>query len=85
METAAEGMEGDVTPSGVTGVLPTLSPMSDLMVPEGAPARFVTSFTGVPAPTIIWLREGNQLKPSRDFQVCNHHDVSCDTIHNNLK
>lgn len=57
-------------PEGSQNVVPTLSPLSDLTVPEGSPARFVTSFTGFPTPQISWMREGNVLRPSADFQVC---------------
>lgn len=56
-------------PEGSQNVVPTLSPLSDLTVPEGSPARFVTSFTGFPSPQITWMREGNVLRPSADFQV----------------
>lgn len=48
---------------------PAVSPLADLTVPEGTPARFVTSVTGTPTPKITWYREGNVVKASRDFQV----------------
>ena len=59
----------DLVPEGSQNAVPTLSPLSDLTVPEGSPARFVTSFTGFPSPQITWMREGNVLRPSADFEV----------------
>ncbi|GIY11090.1 titin, partial [Caerostris extrusa] len=53
----------------VTEVPPSLSPLADLTVPEGSPARFVTTVTGTPTPKITWYREGTVIKASHDFQV----------------
>ncbi|KAL1423182.1 hypothetical protein MTO96_021174, partial [Rhipicephalus appendiculatus] len=50
-------------------VPPTVTPLADLTVPEGSPARFVTSLGGVPPPKVIWVREGHIIKQSRDFQM----------------
>ncbi|GFY64285.1 titin [Trichonephila inaurata madagascariensis] len=55
----------------VTEVPPALSPLADLTVPEGSPARFVTTVTGTPTPKITWYREGTVVKASHDFQVIN--------------
>ncbi|XP_067120871.1 titin [Centruroides vittatus] len=52
-----------------TEVPPSLNPLADLKVPEGTPARFVTSVTGTPTPKITWYREGAIIKPTRDFQM----------------
>jgi titin len=38
-------------------------------VMEGAPAQFRTQITGVPSPTVQWLREGSLIPQSSDFQV----------------
>lgn len=56
----------------ITEVPPAVSPLADLIVPEGTPARFVTTVTGTPTPKITWYREGNVVKASRDFQVSRH-------------
>lgn len=56
----------------ITEVPPAVSPLADLTVPEGTPARFVTTVTGTPTPKITWYREGNVVKASRDFQVSRH-------------
>ncbi|CAN8024063.1 unnamed protein product, partial [Ixodes persulcatus] len=50
-------------------VPPSVTPLADLTVPEGSPARFVTSLGGVPPPKVIWVREGHVIKQSRDFQT----------------
>lgn len=50
-------------------VPPTVTPLADLTVPEGSPARFVTSLGGVPPPKVVWVREGHIIKQSRDFQM----------------
>lgn len=52
-------------------VPPTLTPMRDVVVPEGSPAQFKTTVGGKPKPTIQWLREGFLIPESPDFQVCN--------------
>ena len=48
---------------------PRLDPLHDIIVTEGSPAKFVTSFIGLPSPTILWFREGHLIKPTKDFQV----------------
>lgn len=50
-------------------VLPSLTPMKDVMVQEGSPAQFKTTVSGKPKPTIQWLREGFLIPESPDFQV----------------
>jgi len=52
-----------------TETSPTLTPLADLTVVEGAPARFVTALSGSPTPKITWYRDGHIIEPSRDFQV----------------
>lgn len=50
-------------------VAPSLTPMKDVIVPEGSPAQFKTTISGKPKPTIQWLREGFLIPESPDFQV----------------
>jgi len=50
-------------------VTPTLTPMRDVIVPEGSPAQFRTQVSGKPQPTIQWLRDGLVIPQSADFQV----------------
>lgn len=50
-------------------VLPSLTPMKDIIIPEGTPAQFKTTVSGKPKPTIQWLREGFLIPESPDFQV----------------
>lgn len=50
-------------------VAPSLTPMRDVIVPEGSPAQFKTTISGKPKPTIQWLREGFLIPESPDFQV----------------
>lgn len=50
-------------------VLPSLTPMKDVIVTEGSPAQFKTTVSGKPKPTIQWLREGFLIPESPDFQV----------------
>lgn len=52
-------------------VLPALTPMKDVIVPEGTPAQFKTTVSGKPKPTIQWLRDGFLIPESPDFQVNN--------------
>ncbi|EEB18956.1 conserved hypothetical protein [Pediculus humanus corporis] len=48
---------------------PHLNPMKDVTVQEGSPAQFRTKVTGVPQPTIQWLREGMLIPQTADFQM----------------
>lgn len=50
-------------------VPPSLTPLDDVNVLEGSPAQFRTLISGSPLPTIQWLREGQIIPPSSDFQV----------------
>jgi titin len=50
-------------------VAPSLTPMKDVIVPEGSPAQFKTTVAGKPKPTVQWLREGFLIPDSPDFQV----------------
>jgi hypothetical protein len=60
------------TAPDIQEVTPTLSPMRDVIVPEGSPAQFRTQVSGKPQPTIQWLRDGLVIPQSADFQVRNH-------------
>jgi hypothetical protein len=46
-----------------------LKAVAGLDLKEGKPAQFEVVVTGKPEPTVQWLREGEPLKPSPDFQV----------------
>lgn len=59
--------------------MPSLTPMKDVTVMEGAPAQFKTQVSGKPKPTIQWLRDGFLIPESPDFQV----NISCYYINNN--
>ncbi|XP_018334860.1 titin [Agrilus planipennis] len=48
---------------------PSLTPMKDIIVPEGSPAQFKTTVGGKPKPTIQWLRDGFLIPESPDFQM----------------
>ncbi|CAG2164046.1 unnamed protein product [Oppiella nova] len=50
-------------------VTPQMTPLTDLTVMEGSPARFVTALSGSPTPKIMWYRDGHAIEPSRDFQM----------------
>ncbi|KAE8746083.1 hypothetical protein FOCC_FOCC007207 [Frankliniella occidentalis] len=50
-------------------VAPKLTPMKDVIVPEGSPAQFKTQVTGKPQPTVQWYREGALIPQSADFQM----------------
>jgi titin len=50
-------------------VAPTVDRLADVTVMEGGPAQFRTQITGVPSPTVQWLREGSLIPQSSDFQV----------------
>lgn len=73
----AENPVGNVTAQAKLKVLapesqevaPSLTPMKDVIVPEGSPAQFKTTVSGKPKPTIQWLREGFLIPESPDFQV----------------
>jgi titin len=67
--TASTSANLKVVVPDVTEVPPSVSPLADLTVPEGTPARFVTTVTGTPTPKITWSREGAIIKASRDFQM----------------
>jgi hypothetical protein len=49
--------------------LPTLSPLKDLTVEEGAPAQFKTIISGKSKATVQWYREGALIPISPDFQM----------------
>lgn len=49
--------------------LPSLTPMKDVIVPEGSPAQFKTTVASKTKPTIQWLREGFLIPESPDFQM----------------
>ena len=46
---------------------PTMTPLTDVTVDEGAPAQFRTQVTG--NPTIQWFREGALIPQTEDFAV----------------
>jgi len=50
-------------------VPPSLTPLDDVNVLEGSPVQFRTTVSGSPMPTIQWMREGQLIPPSSDFQV----------------
>ncbi|KAF0301648.1 Titin [Amphibalanus amphitrite] len=50
-------------------IVPTVSPMKDVICMEGEPARFVAKITGKPAPTATWLREGQIIPQSGEFKM----------------
>ena len=51
--------------------LPTLSPLKDVIVEEGAPAQFQTTISGkTKATNVQWFRDGALIPESPDFQVC---------------
>ena len=52
-------------------VPPSLTPLEDVSVVEGSPVQFRTLVNGTPMPTVQWLREGQVIPPSTDFQVIN--------------
>ncbi|KAL1117095.1 hypothetical protein AAG570_004423, partial [Ranatra chinensis] len=54
-----------------TDVAPTVSPMRDVIVPEGSSAQFKTQVTGKPTPVVQWYREGDLIPQSPDFQMIN--------------
>ncbi|XP_015783235.1 titin isoform X1 [Tetranychus urticae] len=58
---------------------PSLSPLQDLRVPVGNPARFVTSISGCPTPSISWYREGQLIQHTRDFQMFQD-NASCSLV-----
>ena len=54
---------------GSDDVPPSLTPLDDVSVVEGSPAQFRTLVTGKPMPMVQWMREGQIIPPSSDFQV----------------
>ncbi|XP_043228417.1 myosin light chain kinase, smooth muscle-like [Amphibalanus amphitrite] len=50
-------------------IVPTVSPMKDVICMEGEPARFVAKITGKPTPTATWLREGQIIPQSGEFKM----------------
>jgi len=50
-------------------VAPTLSPMRDVIVPEGNSAQFRTQVSGQPSPSVQWFREGTLIPETPDFKV----------------
>lgn len=50
-------------------VAPTLSPMRDVIVPEGNAAQFRTQVSGQPSPSVQWFREGTLIPETPDFKV----------------
>lgn len=50
-------------------VAPTLSPMRDVIVPEGSSAQFRTQVSGEPIPSVQWFREGILIPQTPDFKV----------------
>lgn len=68
---------GEATTSGTLSVvapelqeaLPKITQMKDVIVNEGAPAKFKTTHTSKSKITVQWLREGLLIPESPDFQV----------------
>ncbi|RWS22750.1 titin-like isoform X1 [Leptotrombidium deliense] len=58
---------------------PHLSPLVDLTVPEGAPARFVTSLSGSPTPSVSWFRNNKLMKSSKHMQMLQD-NASCSLV-----
>lgn len=56
---------------GSDDVPPSLTPLDDVSVVEGSPVQFRTLVTGKPMPIVQWMREGQIIPPSSDFQVKN--------------
>jgi len=54
---------------GSDDVPPSLTPLDDVSVVEGSPAQFRTLVTGKPMPMVQWMREGQIIPPSSDFQM----------------
>lgn len=50
-------------------VAPILTPMSDVIVPEGNSAQFRTQVSGEPTPSVQWFREGILIPQTPDFKV----------------
>jgi len=50
-------------------VAPTLSPMRDVIVPEGNSAQFRSQVSGQPSPSVQWFREGILIPETPDFKV----------------
>ena len=46
-----------------------LQPITGLDIMEGNEVRFEAVVAGIPEPQVTWLREGEEIKPSSDFQV----------------
>ena len=58
-----------VTRPHAVEVTPSLTPMENITVEEGAPVRLITVVAGTPTPTVQWFREGTLIPHSRDFEV----------------
>lgn len=58
-----------VTAPETQEIPPSLTPMKDVIVPEGSPAQFKTTVSGKPKPTVQWLRDSFLIPESPDFQV----------------
>lgn len=49
---------------------PVLSKLDDVQVEEGCPLRISCTLAGSPTPKVTWYKDGHQVGPSRDTQVC---------------
>jgi len=49
--------------------LPKITPLKDVIVTEGNPAKFKTTHTSKSKVTVQWLREGMLIPESPDFQM----------------
>ncbi|CAG2118857.1 unnamed protein product, partial [Medioppia subpectinata] len=58
---------------------PQMTPLTDLTVAEGSPARFVTALSGSPTPKISWYRDGHFVEATRDFQM-SQDSASCSLV-----
>ncbi|CAG2117625.1 unnamed protein product, partial [Medioppia subpectinata] len=56
-----------------------MTPLTDLTVAEGSPARFVTALSGSPTPKISWYRDGHFVEATRDFQM-SQDSASCSLV-----
>ena len=70
-----------VTPE-VTSVYPDLSQMNYTVI-EGNIANFSCTATGIPAPSITWLRNGTELNPSDLRVTFNDHSSPVSVMNDN--
>lgn len=61
---------------------PRVTPLNAITVPNKSTLQMKSSFTGMPEPTVAWLKNGKELVPDRDVTIVTKEGTSTLTVKN---